>query len=187
MPDRSVLTKSELAVLDHIERQWSGCGLVSRAWLEMCIEAPDPKSPVGFPENQRQLDRCLRQLEGRGFITRVRTQDRGTFHAVTETWNLLSADVRTKIVAGEMTARGHKSEIAVLVLGPAALPEPLKSKIWKPSGVSGPGVVFEFRGLKLGEGSHNVKVGPLPQVIPAEEYRVGSDVLLVNLVFRGPE
>ena len=153
----------------------------------MCIHMPGRESRPGFPENQRQLDRSLRYLEGHGFITRVRTQDRGTFHALTETWNLLAPEVRTKIATGDVIARGNKGEIAMLVLGPAALPEPLKSKTWTPSGVSDSETKFEFRGLKLGEGWHTVNVGPLPQTIPAEEHRVSSDTLLVNLVYRFSE
>jgi hypothetical protein len=185
MPNLSSLTRGERAVLHEIERQFSGCALISYSWLKTCVIRESRAIRPGYPENERTLNRSVNQLVKRGFVVRLRTQDRGTFHGLVETWNRLPGEIRSEIVEKDMMARGSKTEVAMLVFGPAALPTDLREKVWQPSGPAEPGVAFEFRGLKLGEGRHEVDVGPLPQTIPAGEYRVASNVRLVNLVFRG--
>ncbi len=188
MPDLSSLTTGERAVLFEIERQFAGCALVSYSWLRMCTEPEARATRPDFPSNDRTLNRAVNQLVKRDFVVRIRTQDRGSFHVLAETWSRLQPEIQTLIIGTDMEARGTKTEVALLVLGPAALPEDLRQKVWGgPSGPATPGVVFKFRDLNFGEGRHHVRVGPLPQSIPAGEYRVASNVRLVNMVWSHPE
>ncbi len=187
MPDLESLTRAERAVLYEIERQWSGCAFVSYAWLRMCTEPDARATRPDYPSNDRTLNRAVTQLEKRGFIHRIRTQDRGTYHGLVETWNRLSAEIQSDVTLRTRLARGSKTDVTILVLGPAALPEDLKKKVWGgPVGRATPGVVFEFRDLRLGAGVHDVNVGPLSQTIPAGEHRVRSDVRLVEMVLTHP-
>lgn len=188
MPDLSSLTSGERAVFFEIERQWSRCALVSYSWLRMCTEAAAMATRPEFPSTDRTLNRAVTQLVKRDFVVRLRTQDRGSFHVLTTTWSRLQPEIRILIVGTDMQVRGTKTEVALMVLGPAALPDDLRQKVWGgPVTKAEPGVVFEFRGLKLGEGKHKVNLGPLPQAIPAGEHRVASNVRLVNMVFSHPE
>lgn len=187
MPDGSVLTSGERAVLFEIGRQFEGCAFVSYSWLRMCTEPDAGATRPDYPSNDRTLNRAVTQLVNREFVKRLRTQDRGSFHGLIETWNRLTPEIQNEIVTKDMEARGTKTEVSFLILGPAALPDDLRRKIWGgPPGVAEPGVAFEFRGLRVGEETHDVNVGPLPQTIPAGEYRVRSDVRLVNMVMSHP-
>lgn len=187
MPDRSTLTSAERAVLYEVERQWCGCAFVSYAWLRMCTEPDARATRPDYPSNDRTLNRAVTQLERRGFIHRVRTQDRGTYHGLVETWDRLSEEIRSDVTLKARLARGSKADVTILVLGPPALPDDLRKMVWgEPVGPATPGVAFEFRGLKLGPGLHAVNVGPLPQRIPAAEHRVSGDVRLVEMVLTHP-
>lgn len=187
MPELSNLTRAERAVLHEIARQWAGCAFVSYAWLRLCTESDARATRPDYPSNDRTLNRAVTQLERRRFIHRIRTQDRGTYHGLLETWNRLPPEIQSDVTLKTKHARGSRTDVTILVLGPAALPGDLRSKVWgEPVGPGVPGVSFEFRGLKFGPGFHETNVGPLPQTIPAGEHRVSSDVRLVEMVYSHP-
>ena len=173
-------TPSERSVCSVLKQVFGGYALVSASWLKACIGGNRESRP-DFPTSPRELNRVLLRMQKWNLVRRVGSSDRGAWYVLAEVWDQLDANIRNEFRLTDWTGRGDKETILMVELGPGALPDSLRSRVWTET----PARFSRGEGMEERPASQGLPLGPLPEVLTPDQFRqiVSRDTRFIKFDF----